>query len=252
VRWETGLLHCQRPDAPLSILICKRLKGALSRGSSASFHAWFTLICLIGHKDLETAHLSAENVQIFFSLALLCWGFWLFFMWKKSCSSAASCLSVFRFKLPQQKRVCEVVWLCDGPHLHWNHIIRYIWTPEGSSAVERLCPQDTLKGLYIVATIDTRFYRRLYKYVNGCYLIGFFGYTSVPQRKWSCENYQENSSLHSKWVWEIEMSHRLTAGQGGGALHTLEVSLFDVKAISYFHQKGRITANNFHLFYNMA
>lgn len=48
------------------------------------------------------------------------------------------------------------------------------------------------------------------------------------------------------------MSHGLTAGQGGGALHTLEVSLFDVKAISSFHQKGRITMNSFHLFYNMA
>lgn len=49
----------------LSVLICKRLKGALSPGSSASFHAWFTLICLIGHKDLEMAHLSVENVLIF-------------------------------------------------------------------------------------------------------------------------------------------------------------------------------------------
>lgn len=142
--WETGLLRYQRPDAPLSILICKRLKGALSRGSSASFHAWFTLICLIGHKDLETAHLSAENVQIFFFPGIVVLGFGIFFflknffqMWKKSCSSAASCLSVFRFKLPQQKRVCEVVWLCDGPHLHWNHIMRYIRIPEGSGAVER-------------------------------------------------------------------------------------------------------------------
>lgn len=81
--WETGLLRCQRPDAPLSILICKRLKGALSRGSSASFHAWFTLICLIGHKDLETAHLSAENVQIFFPWHC-CVGVWdFFFFWKK-------------------------------------------------------------------------------------------------------------------------------------------------------------------------
>ena len=71
MKWETSLLHCQRPDAPLSlslslsVLICKRLKGALSPGSSASFHAWFTLICLIGHKDLEMAHLSVENVLIF-------------------------------------------------------------------------------------------------------------------------------------------------------------------------------------------
>lgn len=79
MRWETGLLHCQRPDAPLSILICKRLKGALSRGSSASFHAWFTLICLIGHKDLETAHLSAENVQIFFPWHCCVGGFDFFF-----------------------------------------------------------------------------------------------------------------------------------------------------------------------------
>lgn len=86
-------------------------------------------------------------------------------------------------------------------------------------------PQDTLKGLYIAVTIDRRFYRRLYKYVNRCYLIGFCGYTSVPQRKQSCENYQENSSLHSKWVWEIEMFYRLTAGQGGGTLHTLEGKL---------------------------
>lgn len=149
--WETGLLRCQRPDAPLSILICKRLKGALSRGSSASFHAWFTLICLIGHKDLETAHLSAEKRSVFFFFpfpwhcCVRVWDFFFFFekkiffflMWKKSCSSAASCLSVFRFKLPQQKRVCEVVWLCDGPHLHWNHIMRYIRIPEGSGAVER-------------------------------------------------------------------------------------------------------------------
>lgn len=148
--WETGrLLRGPRPDAPLSILICKRLKGALSRGSSASFHAWFTLICLIGHKDLETAHLSAENVQIFFPLALLWWDLGLSFffsssskkiffsVWEKSCSSAASCLSVFRFKLSQQKIVCEVVWLCDGAHLHWNHIMRCIRIPEGSGAVER-------------------------------------------------------------------------------------------------------------------
>lgn len=53
------------PSLSLSVLICKRLKGALSPGSSASFHAWFTLICLIGHKDLEMAHLSVENVLIF-------------------------------------------------------------------------------------------------------------------------------------------------------------------------------------------
>lgn len=58
-------------------------------------------------------------------------------MWKKSCFGAASGWSVFRFKLPQQKRVCEVVWLHDGPHLHWNHIMWYIWIPEGSSAAER-------------------------------------------------------------------------------------------------------------------
>lgn len=61
----------------LSVLICKRLKGALSPGSSASFHAWFTLICLIGHKDLEMAHLSVGKCSDF-SLALLCGGFWLF------------------------------------------------------------------------------------------------------------------------------------------------------------------------------
>lgn len=88
-----------------------------------------------------------------------------------------------------------------------------------------LGPQDTLKGLYIAATIDRRFYRRLYKYVNRRYLIGFCGYTSVPQRKQSCENYQENTSLHSQGVWEIEMFPGLTAGQGGGSLYTLEGKL---------------------------
>jgi len=41
----------------LSGLICEGLKGTLSPGSPASFHAWFTLICLIGQQDLETAHL---------------------------------------------------------------------------------------------------------------------------------------------------------------------------------------------------
>lgn len=84
MRRETGLFHWHRPDAPLSILICKRLKGALSHGSSASFHAWFTLICLIGHTDLETDHLPAETVQIFsflfFCTVLLCKDFWLFFI----------------------------------------------------------------------------------------------------------------------------------------------------------------------------
>lgn len=116
----------------LSVLICKRLKGALSPGSSASFHAWFTLICLIGHKDLEMAHLSVENVLIFLwhcyvevfdfslplshsssislflspsSLFLSCWG---------SCSSATVCFSAFRFKWKQQKQVLHEVWVCDG------------------------------------------------------------------------------------------------------------------------------------------
>lgn len=154
MRWETGLLLCQRPDAPLSILICKRLKGVLSRGSSASFHAWFTLICLIGHKDLETAHLSAENVQVFFfHLALLSWGFfWLKKknIWNKSCSSAASCLSVFRFKLPQQKRVCEVVWLWDVGHIYIEITFsRYIRTPDGNGAVEQLVPTRYFEKHYI-------------------------------------------------------------------------------------------------------
>lgn len=128
--------------------------------------------------------------RVFFALALLCWRFWLFFFLLFSpllllyfffslphveeifAPVQQAAWVCFRFKLAQQKRVCEVVWLCDGPHLHWNHIIGYIWPPEGSGAVERLCPQDALKGLYIVATIDTRFYSRLYKYVNACYLIG--------------------------------------------------------------------------------
>lgn len=186
MRWETGLLHCQRPDAPLSILICKRLKGVLSRGSSASFHAWFTLICLIGHKDLETAHLSAENVPIFFPLGIVVLGIFLTFkkMWEKSCSSAASCLSVFRFKLPQQKRVCEVVWLCDVGHIYIEITFYDISGLLKGTVQWSACAHKILwKALYIVATIDTRFYRSLYKYVNGCYLIGLFGYTSVPQRK---------------------------------------------------------------------
>lgn len=134
-------------------------------------------------------------------------------MWKKSCCGAASRLSVFRFKLPQQKRVREVVWLCDGPHLHWNHITGIYQDSWRERCSRALGPQDALKGLYIAATIDRRFYRRLYKYVNRRYLIGFCGYTSVPQRKQSCENYQEtvvcilslrnrNVSLDdSRWGW---------------------------------------------------
>lgn len=152
-------------------------------------------------------------------------------MWEKSCFSAASCLSVFRFKLPQQKRVCEVVWLCDGPPFTLkSHYVIYLdsWREQCSRAPG---PQDPLKGLYIAATIDRRFYRMLYKYVNRCYLIGFCGYTSVPQRKQGCENYQENSSLHSKRVWEIEMSPTLTAGQGGGILHTFQGKLSALEGI---------------------
>lgn len=155
MKWETSLLHWQRPDAPLSlslsVLICKRLKGALSPGSSASFHAWFTLICLIGHKDLEMAHLSLENVLIFlwhcyvevfdFSLPLTLLppppflhlhlsptrprprsvplvmevhevGLGL----GESCSSATVCLSAFRFEPTQQKQVFHEVWFSDGRH----------------------------------------------------------------------------------------------------------------------------------------
>lgn len=52
---------------------------------------------------------------------------------------------------------------------------------KGSGAVERWARY--FEGLYIAATIDRRFYRRLYKYVNRRYLIGFCGYTSVPQRE---------------------------------------------------------------------
>ncbi len=114
------------------ILIWKGLKGVLSPGSPASFHAWFTLICLIGHEDLEMAHLSLENVLIFlrhcyvavfdsgFSLSIfLCFYFSLFFSLSlplsvfpenRSRSCATFCLSAFRFKLTQQKRsVC----VCD-------------------------------------------------------------------------------------------------------------------------------------------
>ena len=109
--WETGLLRCQRPDAPLSVLICKRLKGALSRGSSASFHAWFTLICLIGHKDLETAHLSAEKRSVFFFFfspfpwhcCVRVWDFFFFFFEKK----------IFFFKCGRNLApVQQAAWVC--------------------------------------------------------------------------------------------------------------------------------------------
>ena len=125
-----------------------------------------------------------------------------------------------------------------------------------------LGPQDTLKGLYIAATIDRRSYRRLYKYVNRCYLIGFCGYTSVPQRKQSWENYQENRSLHSKWVWEIEMFPGLTAGQGGGTLHTYEGMLLcrgrdrgdasEPRKGSLLSPRRGDSPLSFHLFYNSA
>lgn len=194
MRWETGLLLCQRPDAPLSILICKRLKGVLSRGSSASFHAWFTLICLIGHKDLETAHLSAENVQgFFFPLGIVVLGiFWL----KKKIygtnlapvqQAAWVCLDL---SYPSRKEFVKWydygMWATFTLKSHFT-IYQDSWRERCSGAA---CAHKMLwKALYIVATIDTRFYRSLYKYVNGRYQIGLFGYTSVPQRKWSCENY---------------------------------------------------------------
>jgi len=97
------------------ILIWKGLKGVLSPGSPASFHAWFTLICLIGHEDLEMAHLSLENVLIFlwhcyvavfdsgFSLSIfLCFYFSLFF----PSPSLSFCLSSWRTDLaPAQHSV---------------------------------------------------------------------------------------------------------------------------------------------------
>lgn len=106
-------------------------------------------------------------------------------------------------------------------------------------------PQDPLKALYIAATIDRRFYRVLYKYVNRRYLIGFCGYMSVPQRKQSCENYLENTSLHSKWVWEIEMFWRLTAGQGGDALHPFQGKLPALGKILSFPRKWAFPLTEF-------
>lgn len=150
MKWETSLLHWHRPDAPLplslSVLICKRLKGALSPGSSASFHAWFTLICLIGHKDLEMAHLSVENVLIFlwhcyvevfdFSLPLLgslslplhlplsffLHHLFIFPSHRGCCSSATVCLSAFRFGGMRQRQVFHEVWFCDGRRGHRSRV----------------------------------------------------------------------------------------------------------------------------------
>lgn len=111
-----------------------------------------------------------------------------------------------------------------------SHYVIYLdsWREQCSRAPG---PQDPLKGLYIAATTDRRFYRVLYKYVNRCYLIGVCGYTSVPQREQSCEKDQGSSSLHSEWASEIEMFHRLTAGQGGATVRPFQGELSALEEI---------------------